>query len=62
MSETLSELRDRTVERWQHQTFDAIRRIDTFAAALGRALGDISRDEAVDALKQQAIEEIERLR
>ena len=58
----LRSLRDRAVESWQDETFEVTRRIDRFAASLGAALGEISRDEAIDALKKMAVDEIEKLR
>lgn len=49
-------------ESWNSDTAEAVMRIDRFAQALGRVLGEIGRDEAVDAMKRHAAEELETLR
>lgn len=49
-------------DRWATDTTQALELLAETADYLGRALGTVSRDEAIDALKLQAAELLEALR
>lgn len=49
-------------EQWHLDAADALGAVVAFAADLGPLLGEISRDEAIDALKQLAIAKLEAMR
>ncbi len=55
-------MRGTAKSNWSAQWIRTRDSLTEFASGLGQALGDISHDEAVDALKRETAVQIERMR
>lgn len=60
--EAVGRILDTRRMEWELGIGKVLRRGHAFADALGMALGNVSRDEAIDALKRELGEQLERLR